>query len=74
MSGDNRSQPKRKIWDFNPKRGLLYFLYALPLLPVAHGAGYLLDADFSWKSLLLSCSAVAAFIGLIGTFTEHVDL
>jgi hypothetical protein len=71
---DRRNLPK-KAWDFNPKRGLLYFLLGWFLFPI------LLLLRWEWKGLAYSVPELAAgtlvmalLIGIVGTFTENTGI
>jgi hypothetical protein len=63
-----------KHWDFNPKRGALYFGTAWFIYPVVIGVGMLLEASLSWTGILVGTAIVAVLAGALGTFTENTGL
>jgi hypothetical protein len=69
-----RPDPESKAFDFNPKRGVLYFFLGFLIFPFMLA----MDAIFGTQISLLNAAIVtaggSAFIGLVGTFTEHVGV
>ena len=70
---DRRNLP-RKVWDFNPKRGLLYFCLGWILFPMMIAVDSFLQANFSWAGMLAGTLAMSILIGIIGIFTENVGI
>ena len=70
----DRGNLPRKVWDFNPKRGLLYFCLGWILFPVMIAVASFSQADFSWAGMLAGTFAMSIFIGIAGTFTENVGI
>lgn len=66
--------PKTKAFDFNPTRGLFYFLLALFACPALALLGAAFGADLSVKSVLLYTAFGSVIAGIAGTFTEHVGI
>jgi hypothetical protein len=69
----NTPNDKKPFWDFNPKRGALYSLAAFVFTPVSLGIDYLFRLNFDWQSILFASLVMAVVIGILGTFTEHID-
>ena len=66
--------PKAKAFDFNPKRGLLYFLIGLLVFPVMAIIEALFSADLSLGGMVLFTLFASILAGVVGTFTEQVPL
>lgn len=70
---DKKNVPK-KLWDFNPKRGLLYFLLGWLIFPVIIGIQALSGNDFPISEMVLVTLGMSALIGVAGAFTENVGI
>lgn len=70
---DRKNLPE-KTWDFNPKRGILYFLLGWLIFPLMIGADILFGTDFSITRMVMGTFAMSALIGILGTFTENVGV
>lgn len=63
-----------KTWDFNPKRGLLYFVLGWIIFPVMIGIEIVSGADFTVGGMVLGTIGLSVLLGIIGTFTENVGI
>lgn len=71
---DRKNLPK-KAFDFNPKRGLLFFLLGWILLPVLLVFRWgMKDMDYSVADLAVGTLVMSVLIGIIGTFTENTGI
>jgi len=70
---DRKNVPE-KTWDFNPKRGVLYFALGWVIFPLMIGADALLGTDFSVVRIVMGTFMMSILIGVIGTFTENVGI
>ena len=71
---DRKNLPK-KAFDFNPKRGLLFFLLGWILLPVLLVFRWgMKDMDYSVAELAVGTLVMSVLIGIIGTFTENTGI
>ena len=70
---DRKNFPE-KMWDFNPKRGLLYFLLGWIIFPVMMVVDGLFGAEFTLSSMAVATLVLSVFIGVAGTFTENVGV
>ena len=70
---DRRNLPE-KAWDFDPKRGFLYFCFGWILFPIMIAADAFTEADFSWSEILVGTFIMSILIGIAGTFTENVGI
>lgn len=71
---DRKNLPK-KAFDFNPKRGLMYFLLGWILLPVLLVFRWgMKDMDYSVADLAVGTLVMSVLIGIIGTFTENTGI
>lgn len=66
--------PSAKAFDFNPKRGLLYFLAGFLVFPLLALAEALFGADLSVSSMVLFTTFGSILAGILGSFTEHVGI
>ncbi|TMM50145.1 hypothetical protein [Qipengyuania marisflavi] len=66
--------PASKLFDFNPKRGLLYFFLGLLIFPLTLSIDAIFGADISMTDAALFTAGGSILIGLIGVFTEHVNV
>lgn len=70
---DRKNMPE-KVWDFDPKRGLLYFCFGWMIFPLMIAVDAFSDADFSWSGMLIGTLIMSVLIGIAGTFTENVGV
>lgn len=70
---DKKNFPK-KLWDPNPKRGLLYFLLGWLIFPVMIGVKAISGNDLDLTEMVLITLGMSALIGIAGTFTENVGI
>ncbi len=70
---DRKNLPE-KTWDFNPKRGLLYFCFVWIIFPVMIGIDAISGTDFTLSRIVLGTLALSVLIGILGTFTENVGV
>ncbi|MXO48111.1 hypothetical protein U4960_09615 [Altererythrobacter sp. H2] len=70
---DRKNLPE-KAWDFNPKRGVLYFFLGWIIFPVLIGVEALSGADFTLSRMLVGTLAMSVLIGILGIFTENVGV
>jgi hypothetical protein len=68
---DRRNLPE-KTWDFNPKRGVLYFFLGWIIFPVMIGADAVFGTDFTLTGIVVGTFAMSVLVGIFGTFTENV--
>lgn len=66
--------PNSKAFDFNPRRGLLYFCAGFLIFPTLTIIEALFGADLSLNSMLLFTVFGSILVGVVGTFTEHVGV
>ncbi len=70
---DRRNFPK-KTWDFNPRRGLLYFCLGWVLFPVLALIRSVSGAEFTSAGVFVFTLLMSVLIGVFGTFTENVGV
>ena len=70
---DRKNLPER-VWDFDPKRGFLYFCFGWLLFPLMIAANSFTQAGFSWTGMLTGTLAMSILIGIAGTFTKNVGI
>ncbi|MDG5750999.1 hypothetical protein P8R33_07775 [Qipengyuania sp. XHP0211] len=70
---DRKNLPK-KVWDFDLKRGFLYFCFGWILFPIMVAADAFTGGDFSWSGMLVGTLGMSILIGIAGTFTENVGI
>jgi len=70
---DRKNLPE-KAWDFNPKRGLLYFLLGWIIFPVMIGMDAIVGAELALSRMVLATLALSVLVGVAGTFTENVGI
>lgn len=63
-----------KTWDFNPKRGILYFFLGWVIFPLLVGVDALLGSDLSLSRLAIGTLCLSVLLGVLGTFTENVGI
>ena len=68
----NQKNSPEKTWDFNPKRGLLYFFLGWITFPVMIGIEAISGTDFTLSRMVLGTLALSVLVGIAGTFTENV--
>jgi hypothetical protein len=69
-----RPDPKMKAFDFNPKRGVVFFFLGFLIFPFMLGMNAIFGADISLPEVAIITIAGSLFVGLLGVFTEHVDI
>lgn len=70
---DRKNFPE-KTWDFNPKRGVLYFFLGWIIFPFMISVEALYGTDFTLGGMLVGTLATSVLIGILGTFTENVGV
>lgn len=70
---DRKNLPE-KTWDFNPRRGVLYFLLGWIIFPVMIGVEAISGTDFTLSRMVLGTLALSTLVGIVGTFTENVGV
>ena len=70
---DRKDFPE-KTWDYNPKRGVLYFFLGWIIFPVMIGVEAISGADFTLSRMLVGTLALSVLVGILGTFTENVGV
>lgn len=70
---DRKNLPE-KTWDFNPKRGVLYFFLGWIIFPVMIGVEALSGTDLTLSRMVMGTLAMSVLIGILGTFTENVGV
>lgn len=70
---DRKNFPE-KTWDFNPKRGLMYFFLGWIIFPIMIGVEALSGTDFTLSRMVLGTLSLSVLIGIFGTFTENVGV
>lgn len=63
-----------KMWDFNPKRGLLYFFCGWLIFPVTIAIEMIFGTDITLSRMVLGTLGLSVLIGILGTFTENVGV
>lgn len=66
--------PSAKSFDFNPKRGLLYFFLGFFIFPIIALINAIFGAELSLGSMTLFTLVGSVFVGIVGIFTEHVGI
>ena len=70
---DRKNFPE-KAWDFNPKRGMLYFLLGWIVFPLMMVVDAISGAEFTLSGMVVGTFFLSVLIGVAGTFTENVGL
>lgn len=70
---DRKNLPE-KMWDFNPKRGVLYFLLGWVLFPLMMAVNHVFGAEFTLSGMVFGTLIMSVFVGIAGTFTENVGV
>jgi hypothetical protein len=70
---DRKNFPE-KVWDFNPRRGLLYFLLGWIIFPFMMVIDAVFGADFTLSAMLTASLVGSVLVGVAGTFTENVGV
>ena len=70
---DRKNFPE-KTWDYNPKRGILYFFLGWIIFPVMIGVELISGTDFTLTRMLVGTLALSVLVGIFGTFTENVGV
>ena len=66
--------PKAKAFDFNPSRGLLYFILGFFIFPIVAIINAVFGAELSLSSMLLFTVVGSTVAGIAGVFTEHIGI
>lgn len=74
MAFYDRKNIPEKVWDFNPKRGVLYFLLGWIIFPFIMAVDAIFGAEFTLSGMAASTLFMSVLIGIAGTFTEHVGV
>ena len=72
-SGKDASARKQS-WDFNPKRGLFYFLMGWVVFPLLIVVESISGADISLSRMFVGTFVLSALVGVFGTFTENIGV
>ncbi len=70
---DRKNFPQ-KTWNFNPKRGALYFVLGWIIFPLMIGIEAVSGTDFTFGEMVLTTLALSVVMGVFGTFTENVGV
>ena len=70
---DRKNLPE-KVWDFNPKRGALYFLLGWIIFPFMMVVDAMFGAEFTLSGMAAGTFFMSVLIGIAGTFTENVGV
>lgn len=70
---DRKNLPK-KTWDFNPKRGVLYFLLGWIIFPLQIAVNAASGGHLALSGMVVFTLAMSVLIGILGTFTENVGV
>lgn len=68
---DRKNFPE-KTWDYNPKRGVLYFFLGWIIFPVMIGVEAISGTDLMLGRMLVGTLALSVLVGILGMFTENV--
>ena len=66
--------PNSKAFDYNPKRGVLFFFCGFLIFPLILGIDALFRTDISIAEIALITIGGSFIVGLAGVFTEHVGI
>ena len=66
--------PAAKTFDFNPKRGLLYFFFGFVVFPIIAVMNAVFGAELSLSSMLIFTAVGSVIAGVAGIFTENVGI
>ena len=67
---DRKNFPEKK-WDFNPRRGVLYFFLGWVIFPLMIALDALARTALALDRILLGTLAMPLLRGIAGTFTEN---
>ena len=70
---DRKNFPE-KVWDYNPKRGVFYFLLGWIIFPFMMVVDAMFGAEFTLGSMAVVTFVMSILIGIAGTFTENVGV
>ncbi|MCW4462665.1 hypothetical protein OK349_13185 [Sphingomonas sp. BT-65] len=70
---DPKNCPKTN-WDFNPKRGFLYFLLGWMIFPLGLAIRTAMGGSFTLGAMFVFTFAMSVLIGIVGTFTKDVGV
>lgn len=70
---DRKNLPK-KTWDFNPKRGFLYFLLGWIIFPLAIAVNATSGGSLTLSAMVVGTLIMSVFVGIVGIFTENVGV
>lgn len=63
-----------KMWDFNPRRGLLYFFCGWIIFPMTIAVEIIFGTEITLSRILLGTLGLSVLLGILGTFTENVGV
>ena len=63
-----------KAWDFNPKRGVLYFFLGWIIFPFMMVIDAIFGVEFTMSGMAVGTFVMSVLIGIAGTFTENVGV
>jgi hypothetical protein len=72
--GSGSSERAGKAFDFNPRRGLFYFLAGLIAFPLLAVIDAIFGAELTLSSMILYTLVASTMAGLAGLFTENIGL
>lgn len=70
----DRTNLPEKVWDFNPKRGILYFFLGWIIFPFMMVIDAAFGIEFTMSGMAVGTVVMSVFIGIAGTFTENVGV
>ena len=70
---DRKNFPE-KTWDYNPRRGVMYFFLGWIILPISIGVDAMFGANITLSSMIIGTFFISSLIGLLGTFTANVGV
>lgn len=74
MTFYDRKNIPEKVWDFNPKRGVLYFFLGWIIFPFMMVIDAIFGVEFTISGMAVGTFVISVFIGIAGTFTENVGV
>jgi hypothetical protein len=70
---DRKNFPE-KTWDFNPRRGILYFFFGWIIFPIMIGIEAIGETDITLSGMVMVTLAMSVLAGILGTFTENIGV
>lgn len=70
----DRENFPEKTWDYNPKRGLQYFVFGWIIFRVLIAIEAVSGTDFTLSRMVLGTLALSVLVGILGMFTENVGV